>query len=262
MDQWSVIYKKAILDDGSLLFPERLTKEFLENTRRTMGSQLFANQYQNEVIPEDAKSFKKNWIRYYSTIPSNVLRFGFIDPAIGQHKHSDYTGIAIVCVDDMGHWYCPLLIRERLTPTQIVDKMFDLHEQFQLQCLGVESVAYQEALLYMVVEEMKKRQKTIPMKGVTRSNISKKARILSLVPRFEWARIAIAQGMRDFEDEYNFFPRASHDDIMDALASIEEFAFAPEKEKPKMIEKPHNPNDPNHERWVIQELIRRQNGSD
>jgi len=38
MEKWSVVYERAIREDGSLLFPERLTQEFLDNARRTMGS--------------------------------------------------------------------------------------------------------------------------------------------------------------------------------------------------------------------------------
>ncbi len=256
MSDWSVVYKKAIQDDGSLLFPERLTKEFLDNARRTMGSYLFANQYQNEVIPEDEKVFKPNWIKYYSVIPANVFRFGFIDPAIGQKESNDYTGIAVVCVAADGHWYCPVLKRERLTPTQIVSKMFELHKQFKFQALGIEIVAYQEALMYMLDEEMRKRGEMIPVKGIKRSGQTKQSRILGLVPRFEWNRISMHQGMTDFEDELASFPRGSHDDILDALASIEEIAIAPPHEKVKTIEKPHSPHDPNYERWMIQQMER------
>ena len=258
MNGWTLVYKKAIADDGSLLFPERLSREFLERARRTMGSYLFANQYQNEVIPDDERRFKKHWIRYYKERPSNCYRFGFIDPAIGQKNHNDYTGIAVVDVDSDGHWYTVLAKRERLTPTQIVSKMFELCAEFELQALGVEIVAYQEALLYMLAEEMTKRQTVLPVKGVARQAVSKETRILGLVPRFEWGRITLAQGMSDFEDELLSFPRGSHDDILDSLASLEELVFYPEKEKEKEIEQPHSASHPAYEKWIIQQLAKRQ----
>lgn len=254
---WSVVYEKAIRPDGSLLFPERLSREFLEQQRRTMGSYFFANQYLNEVIPEDEKTFKPAWLRYYKSIPSPTYRFGFIDPAIGQKDHNDYTGVAIIDVDCEGTWYLKIAARYRLTPTQIVSKMFELHEEFKLQALGVESVAYQEALLYFVDQEMKRRGKVIPVTGIKRTAISKQTRILSLVPRFEWGRILLAQGMTDFEDEYGSFPRGAHDDILDALASLEELVFYPKKEVEK-LEKPHSPHDANYERWFINNLSRNQ----
>lgn len=222
-----------------------------------MGSYLFANQYQNEVIPEDEKTFKPHWLRNYKTIPDITYSFGFIDPAIGQDKHHDYTGICIVDVDTDGLWYLRVARRERLTPTQIVDKMFEICVEFKLKALGVEIVAYQEALLYILQEKMNEKKITLPVKGVTRSKINKQTRILGLVPRFEWGRLLVAQGMVDFEDEYNTFPRGNHDDILDSLASIEEIAFYPVKKEIEIVE-PHSPHDPNYERWKIRDLVKQQ----
>lgn len=253
--KWSIVYKQAIQKDGTLLFPQRLTKEFLDNARRTMGSYLFANQYQNEVIPEDAKSFKKHWLRYYHELPDIYWNFGFIDPAIGQKNHNDYTGIVVISVGVDGTWWVRLAKRERLTPTEIVTKTFELCKEFKLKCLGIESVAYQEALLYMLDEEMKKRRQIIPVKEITRNAQSKQTRILALVPRFEWGRLLTNQGMVDFEDEFHTFPRGKHDDILDALASLEEIVSYPIKEE-KKLEKPNSPHDPNYERWIIQQYQR------
>lgn len=258
MSGWSVVYEKAIRDDGSLLFPERLTKEFLDGARKTMGSYLFANQYQNEVIPEDEKRFKSHWLKYYKEIPPNCYKFAFIDPAIGQKDHNDYTGIAMVHAATDMQWYVNLAKRERLTPSEIVNKIFEMHEKFQLQAIGIESVGYQEALLYMCAEEMRKRKKVVPVVEIKRKAQSKTSRILAMVPRFEWGTISIAQGMTDFEDEYNTFPRGAHDDILDSLASLEEMVFYPENKEVK-LERPNSPAHPNYEKWYIQQLQERAN---
>ncbi len=255
-DDWSVVYKAAVNEDGSLFFPERLGREFLDKQRRTLGSYFFANQYMNQVIPDDAKAFKKDWLRKIESVPANVYNFAFVDPAIGQKNHHDYTGIVVVSVDEQGDWYLRVANRYRLTPSQVVDKMFEIHKQWQTMGIGIEVVAYQEALLYLVHEETKKRNMILPVKGITRSKVSKQTRILGLVPRFEWNRLKIAQGLIDFEEEYATFPRGSHDDLLDALASIEEIAMVPTKEKEKPIERPNSPHDSNYERWYIQQLTK------
>lgn len=256
LNGWDIIYEKAIRQDGSLFFPERLTKEFLDRARKTMGSYIFANQYQNEIIPDDEKRFKKEWIKYYNTIPDGCYRFCFIDPAIGQKNHHDYTGICVIEADVNGTWYLTVANRYRLTPTEIVEKVFEINSQFKPMAIGIESVAYQEALLYFLDQETKKRKVVLPIKGIQRRALSKETRILGLVPRFEWNRIFINKGLTDFEDEYSKFPRGSHDDIMDALASLEELVFYPQKREAK-IERPHSPADPNYEKWYIAELIKR-----
>ena len=226
-----------------------------------MGSYLFANQYQNEVIPDEEKTFRPEWLRIYKTIPQDTFRFGFIDPAIGQEKHHDFTGIVVIDVDSDGVWYLRVATHYKLNPTQIVDKMFNLCEEWGLKALGVEVQAYQEALLYILAEKMRRENKTIPVTGIKRSQVSKETRILGLVPRFEWGRLLVSQGMVDFEDEYNSFPRGSHDDILDSLASLEEIVFYPTKVE-KKLEKPHSPHDVNYEKWVIQDMIERQKNGD
>lgn len=256
-EKWSVVYKSSYNPDGSLFFPERLTHEFLDGARRVMGSYLFANQYKNEIIPDEEKRFKKAWLRVSTETPRITARFGFIDPAIGQRSHSDYTGIAIVYVDSDKNWYLKLAARYRLTPSEIVNKSFELCQRFQLDALGIEIVAYQEALLYMLSEEMQKRDKFIPVKGVTRNKVSKESRILALVPRFEWGTLFVSPGMTDFEDEYDSFPRGTHDDILDALASIEELVYYPDKQGEEQIEQPNSPNDPQYERWYINQLSKK-----
>lgn len=263
MDEgWSVVYKSAIQRDGSLLFPERLSHSFLDRQRRVQGSYIFANQYQNEVIPEDAKSFKPQWLKYWESLPQTVNNFAFIDPAIGQKKHHDFTGIAVISASYGAMWHVRVAARYRLTPTEIVQKMFDIQKEFNCKAIGVEDVAYQEALLYMASEEMRRRNMVLPIKGIKRSAQSKQSRILGLVPRFEWGRVFLPRGCKDFEDEYSMFPRGKFDDILDAMASLEELVYYPEADKPKQMSQPSGPNHPDYEKWYIQSLAKRNNQSD
>lgn len=257
MSKWDIVYRSAINPDGSLFFPERLTKKFLDEVRQSMGSYLFANQYQNIIIPDDEKVFKSEWLRSYKQIPEPVFNYGFIDPAIGQKDHHDYTGVSIISVDIKDNWYLIYAHRFRWTPTEIVSKMFDLCSQFKLRALGIETVAYQESLLYFLSQEMRQRKRQLPVHGITRKAISKNTRILGLVPRFEWGRIFINQGMRDFEDEYASFPRGSHDDILDALASLDELITLPsvKKERDEYI----SPHHPKYESRQIRRLAEQAN---
>ncbi len=253
--EWAVVYKSAENPDGSLLFPERLTREFLAEQKRIMGSYLFANQYMNQVIPDDERVFHPTWWNENASLPDGPIHnFVFIDPAIGQKNHHDYTGIVVVAVDTNAHWHVRLARRARFTPTQIVDAMFAIYDQFKPQAIGVEIVAYQEALLYILDEHMRAKQRVIPVKGVRRNNISKSTRIRGLVPRFEWGRITIAPGQTDLRDEYALFPRAAHDDLLDALASIEDIVFYPTPIKEDDLHGPLNPADPDYERKYIKRL--------
>lgn len=257
--KWDVVYKRAIEADGTLFFPERLTPEFLDNARRTMGSLLFANQYQNEVLPEGQAPFKKEWLRYFKEVPQHCHTFAFIDPAISLDKGSDYTALVVVKVDTNGNWYLIQAKRFKITPTEIVQLVFRVHEEFKPQVIGIEDVAYQRALLYMVHEESLRRGSVMPIKGIKPTpEKSKEQRVLGLVPRFEWGRVSIAMHLNDFEMEYLTFPRGSHDDIIDAVAYIEQIAYTPIMST-QTLEKPASPNHPDYERWFINNLYKEKN---
>lgn len=221
-----------------------------------MGSFLFANQYQNEVIPEGSAPFKQEWKRYYDQLPIKKHTFAFLDPAISQADSADFTALTVIDVDSTGVWYLRNAQRFKINPTQIMSLVFRVFEQFKPNIIGIEDVAYQKALLYMIDEEMKRRQVVIPVKGIhPGTDRTKEMRILGLVPRFEWGRILLAQGLTDFEMEYDQFPRGSHDDLLDSLSQLEQIVYYPQLKEEKMNEPP--PTDPRYEKWYIQNIHKR-----
>lgn len=261
MNDWSVVYKSAYNEDGSALFPEKLPLEELDRLRKDLGPYLFANQYLNKIIPEEERIFKPDWIKTYKTLPEIANVTAFIDPAIGQEDHHDFTALTIVYADVDGNWFLRVAKRLKINPTQIVDLCFRVFDEYSPRVIGIETVAFQEALLYMISEEMKRRQKTIPIKGIKRStDKSKIMRISGLVPRFELGRIFINHGLDDFEDEYSMFPRGAHDDLLDSLASHDEIIVYPER--PKENYDNIGPNHPMYEKKYIESLIKRRNHED
>lgn len=267
MSEWGVFYTGAIREDGSLFFPERLSTQYLESQRRILGSYIFSNQYLNEIIPLEDRTLKPEWLRTYKELPKTLYTFAFIDPAISQADTADFSGITVVQTDCNQQWYLRMAERRKITPTQIVDLVFALHNQFKCQAIGIEDIAYQKALLYMIQEESLRRGVSPPVKGIhPGTKVSKETRILGLVPRFEWGRILIAQGLHDFEKEYLEFPRSSHDDILDSLSQIEQIAFYPPKERendePPKIGDFVDPNHPNYESWFRKQRYQDSNRPD
>lgn len=256
---WSVVYAKAINDDDTLFFPERLTRAFLDSARKTMGSYLFANQYQNEIIPDDEQTFKKHWLRYYAALPEPLHTFAFVDPAISEASTADFTGIVVISVDVNQNWYVRYAVRKRMNPSQLIEQCFRIFDQYKPITIGIEDVAFQRAIVHFAFEEMKRRNKQIPITGVKRgTDKSKEMRILSLVPRFEWGTLFLSQGLHDLEMELAQFPRGAHDDIIDSLASLEPIVYYPQKARPSN-EQP-SPNDPGYEKWYINSLLKRSTG--
>lgn len=259
---WSCVYEKAIKDDGTLWFPERLSEQFLSDARALMGTRLFANQYLNEIFPSDDAVFKESWFKDYTLLPDRINTVAFIDPAISMRDGADFTGITVVSSDSKKNWYIRVAKRERLNPTQIVNLCFELHDAFRPQAIGIEKVAFQEALLYMLHEEMQRRGKPIPVTGIYHGNQKTKEMRISgaLVPRMEWGFVhfPIGPAMDDVKRELLQFPSGAHDDIIDSLASCESIMTYPNEERGPQYEQ-FNPHNPGYERNVIDSLVRRAN---
>ncbi len=252
---WSIAYDKAIRDDGSLLFPSKLSKEFLLRQRKIQGSYIYAHQYQNEIIPGDDQDFKREWLKYYTELPKLKYTFAMIDPAISLDQAACYTAFVVVDVDVENQWYLKAARRVRYTATQTIDLIFKIQDVYKCKGIGVEAVAYQMSLMHFLDTEMRKRKVIVPVSPIMRGpDKSKGMRIRSLVPRFEWQRILIKQGLTEFEDEYMKFPRGTYVDILDALSSIEEIAHPPEPPKPS--EKAPPPNHPDYEKWFIKQQLK------
>lgn len=252
--EWAVCYDKSIREDGSLLFPEKLSAQFLQEQREAQGSYIFAHQYQNEIIPAEDQDFKREWLVYYEALPKIVNTFAFVDPAISLEPGADYTAFVVVDVGVDNTWYVRAAKRQRITATQTIKLIFDLANIYKCKMIGVEGVAYQMALEHFMNDEMRKRKITIPVHMVKRGpDVSKNMRIRSLVPRFEWQRILVKPGLFDFEDEYLKFPRGSYVDILDALSSIEEIAYPPEALKETT--RAPAPNHKDYEKHYIKGLL-------
>lgn len=250
---WAVVYERCYRSDGSLFFPGKLTVDFLEKAKQTMGSFFFANQYLSEIIPDEDKSFKKEWFKYYKTLPEIKYTFAFIDPAISKERHADFTAVVVVDVDPNNYWYVRAANKYKITPTQLVNLIFEIQTNFKCQAIGIESVAYQKALLYMLDTEMKRRRIILPLKEVKPDHDeSKELRILGIQPRFEWSRIFLNNGLRDLELQLLQFPRSKHDDLADALSQIERVAYIPE---PKGVDNSEPAkNSPEYEKWYLRQL--------
>lgn len=260
-EKWSVTYDAAIRPDGSLLFPKKLSAEYLKRQRKAQGSYIFAFQYLNQIIPSDQQDFKKEWIKYYEHLPTVKHTFAFIDPAISLEKVADYTAFVVVDVDTNNDWFVKVAKRVRITATQTIKLIFDLQDLFKCQRIGIETQAYQMALMHFLDAEMRKRRITLPVQSIKRGpDKSKTTRIRSLVPRFEWGRIHLKSGLYDLEDELGKFPRGTYVDLIDALASISEIAYPPEK--PKELDIEPAPNNPNYEKWYIRNVLAQKKAQD
>lgn len=221
---------------GELLFPTRLGWSALEQQKRQQGSFHFSAQYMLDPIPTDEQVFRPPFKTYEETDLRGIelKKFVTVDPAISEEKTADYSAMVCVGVDKNNDWYILDIWRERVQPKALIDQIFYWNEKHKPVSVGIETVAFQKALQYFIYDEMKRRNRTIPLIELKNNDRSKDERIRGLQPRYEMGSIFHPQktyvpNVEYLEDELRRFPKNAHDDVIDALASHLELAFPPKK---------------------------------
>lgn len=193
------------------------------------------NWYRNKMcqcIPPDSQMFKREYFRYYNSgtlQTSGMSIYTTVDLAISQKPGADYSAIVTVGVNKDGNWFVLDVSYGRYDPTQTMDGIFYAVQKWRPLCVGIEAVAYQSALQHFLEKEMPKRNCFFRIQPL-RAEKKKELRIDALQPRFAvgsvWFREA-AEWLGKLEQELLAYPHGTHDDVIDALAYMEQMARAP-----------------------------------
>ena len=213
--------------------PVFLTREELDKKRRDQGSYTYACQQLQDPKADEAQGFKKEWLRSYKEcdhLKMNV--YILVDPANEKKKKSDYTAMAVIGLAADRNYYLLDLVRDRLNLSQRTEALFDLHRKWGPKSVGYEKYGKDSDIEHIeyVQEKETYRFDITPLGG----SLSKVDRIRRLIPIFESGRfylparllkttaegktIDVIQSL--LNDEYEPFPVAAHDDMMDAIARI------------------------------------------
>ena len=191
------------------------------------------SQYLNNPVPESDATFKREWFHYYDETELRgrpLNKFTAVDPAISLDKEADYTTIVTVGLDHFHNWYVLDIFRDRVTPNELINKLYVTYERWHPIEIGIENVAFQKVLQYALNEEGRKRKKYLPIVEVKPENRTKDERIRGLEPLYANGVILHKKELvyNDYlEDELTRFPRGRHDDIVDAMSYLKDIVSAP-----------------------------------
>lgn len=191
--------------------------------------------YQNKMCvamnPEN-KRFRPDMIRTYTRHDLSVSRlakFITVDLAISEKETADYTVLCVVGVNPQGYWFVLDVDYGRYDPTETMDHLFALVSRHKPLAVGIEGVQWQAALAHFVTKDMVKRNIFFTVKTL-RAEKKKDLRIAAMQPRFAAGQVFVpetAPWLPEFNEQLLSWPKGRHDDIPDALAYMEQIAYAP-----------------------------------
>lgn len=236
--RFNILIRRAVNPDGSLLFPERLTQGFLDETKQSQGSYIFSCQYMNDPVDNETATFKRSYLQNKKSLediknlPMNW--FMSVDPSY-EGEYSDYNAITIVGMDFQRNLYVRDIVRKKMNYAELITTIFMLYEKaaaggYPIKRIVLETVATQKSLQYELSNEQRRRGTWLPVQEIRSRTKSKEERIRGLAPFYEFGHIfhiRSAHNLDELEYELLHFPKGKHDDIIDSLATILEIASAP-----------------------------------
>ena len=224
-----------LTESGRSAWPQKWPVREIEAEREAFALQGKTDVwYRNKMcqcISPDLMKFRREYFRYYEpTLKTDGMNiYTAVDLAISNKPNADYSAIVTVGVNGEGHWFVLDVEYGRYDPTTTMNAIFSAVQKWRPLSVGIEMVAYQAALEHFLQKEMPKRGTFFRIQP-HRAAKKKELRIDALQPRFAvgsvWFR-ARAGWLDKLEGELLAYPNGAHDDVIDALAYMEQMANEP-----------------------------------
>lgn len=219
---------------NEVLAHERFGIEFYEKQRQELREYAFAGQYQQRPAPIGGGEFKVEWLQYYNGVPNykEFTRIICVDPADAKGKESDYSVMAVLGLGADQNIYLLDLTRDRLNIYQREEELFYLHAKYR-PSMPVNYEKYgKDADISTLTRAMNTRNYRFSINPVGGS-LGKTERIKRLISPMQQRRFWVPHHLVKFDvdgtsydlikaliEEMTMFPKARHDDILDAISRV------------------------------------------
>lgn len=223
----AVKYRAHNSDFTKLLWPQRKTKQFFKELQEDFIEQGIPEVYACEIlcnpVDDSIRYFRKGDFLTMTEEDKKKNKTFYItaDLAISEKARADYTAIVVGGMDSNGQLHIVNCIRERLSGDEIVDVLLSLQKVYKPLAVGIEDTQISKAIgpyLNRAMAESGIYMNILMLKPHRQDKIQRarsiQARMRASMVKFD----KHADWWLTFEDECMNFPRAKHDDIVDALA--------------------------------------------
>lgn len=215
--------------------PVLLTKEENAQKRRDQGAYVYGCQMLLDPKADETMGFKEGDLRFWAGAHhDNLVKIILVDPASKKKKTSAFTAMWVLGYGDDRNWYQIDLVFDKMSLTEKVGKVIELHRAYDPVFVGYEEYGLQADIEAIVWQQERENYRfdVTPLGG----SLHKQDRIMRLQPLFEAHRIYLLERLirhtwenkeidvvRQFiDEEYMTFPVGGHVDGLDSLSRIED----------------------------------------
>ena len=215
--------------DNPILDPDEI-----DTAKKSMSSYAFRQEFMASFEARGSEMFKEDWVhfgeepddaQYYIAI--DLAGFEEVNKKRTKNTKLDETAIAVVKVGTDG-WYVDNIIHGRWSLNETAAKIFQAVRDYEPVSVGIERGIAKQAVMSPLTDLMKQYGRFFRVEELTHGNKKKTDRVMwALQGRFENGQIELrkAEWNNRFMDQLFQFPDPlTHDDLVDALAYIDQLA--------------------------------------
>lgn len=232
-DEWTVLSLPAIAEieekiaigegkfhvrhAGQALHPKYEALATLEKLRNEVGPDVFSAQYQQAPVPSGGAMIRRDWLRYYDTLPERSYRTKVIqswDTAAKDGAQNDWSVCTTWMLADK-HFYLLDMTRGRYEYPRLRDTAIALADRFKPDRILIEDASTGIAL----AQELRQiRVYAVKAIAVERDKIG---RLYVQQAKFAAGLVLFPRGTKflaEVEAELLTFPQGKTDDIVDSVS--------------------------------------------
>ena len=226
--QWTVVKFGALDKKGEPLWSKNLDLVKLADLKQSFArvNDLagYYREYFNVLRSDDTAKFRSDWIRVSGIDLTSVVGIGIaLDPAISQSKDADYASIAAVA-ELKGGMLAVLQSKSKrgVLPREQLDWLFEEFHRWRgvtgvTPLVGIESIAFQAALIHIAREEMFRRKTYFEIAAIKHSQ-KKETRVEGVLqPRYASSTIFHTGSFPELVEQLLDWPNGKKD-APDAVA--------------------------------------------
>lgn len=212
---------------------ELLDASEIDAAKRSMSTATFNQEFMASFNSKESMLFKEEWLLWDDEEPETgdyyiaIDLAGFQELGKKRDKRLDSSAMAIVKVNEDGWWVRDIQYGQ-WTFDETVRRIFHAVRKYRPISVGIEKGISRQAVMTPLMDMMKRHSLFFHIRELTHGNVNKTNRIVNaLQGRLEHGRVTLSTGdwNMKFVDELMQFPSPlTHDDLVDALAYIDQLA--------------------------------------
>ena len=212
-----------------------LDEDEINVAKKSMSSYAFRQEFMASFEARGSEMFKEDWVKFGESpeegdyyIAIDLAGFEEVNKQRTKNSKLDETAIAVVKVNDNGHWHVENVVHGRWELSETARKIFEVVRDYRPIGIGIEKGIARQAVMSPLTDMMKRYGMFFRVDELTHGNKKKTDRVMwALQGRFENGFITLSKGewnSRFLDQLFQFPDPLTHDDLVDALAYIDQLA--------------------------------------